>query len=290
MVLGDGAVVVDQVVERPGHALIGTVLRHVVARTVDAVGGVGDAQTMILQLRSELYAVGESVKWLPDLSEVELCIGAAVDAEGAALVGGIFQFVDRILKCVVVREWCADGVSLFIIRYCPGDHCAHGTVVAAGTGDTLGKVVAIVLVAIAGIDGHAHGEVFQRLDLYAGVEGEAVETLSFLYALLIHIAKGGVSLDLVSATADAECVLAGDAGLLGLVGPVVAAHKLGMPGPVDPGLLNVFPPGRAAEELIVEVFAWHEVARAVAAGVVVGLACIVDPLAGVHPVGDIREV
>ena len=241
VVLGDGLVVVDQVIEHPCHVLIRIVLGDVVALAVDRLLGIGNTKTIVLQFGTELYAVGQTVERLPDFSEIQLRVGRAVDTEVAALVGGIFQFVDRVLQRVVVSKRSCHHVAVFIVRHCPRNHAPHGAVVAARAGDTGCEVVAIVLVTVRGVHGDAHEEVAQRLDLDRGVHGEALERLSFLNAFLVEVAERAIGLYLIGASADAQRVLTGDAGLLCFAGPVVAAHELGMVDTADPSLVDVLP-------------------------------------------------
>lgn len=145
MVLGNGLVVVNQVIECPGYLVGWVVLSHVVAVAVDTVSSIGDAQTIVLQFRTKLDAVLQALQWLPYLTEIYLSVGAAVDAEVGTLVGIVFQLIDWVDDVHVVSPWVADIIALRIVRHGPWNHGIQGIVVIARTGYRLAVVVTVVL-------------------------------------------------------------------------------------------------------------------------------------------------
>ena len=145
MVLGNRLVVVNQVIERPSHLVGWVVLSHVVAVTVDTVSSIGDAQTIVLQFRTELDTVLQALQWLPHLTEIKLSICAAVDTEVGTLIGIILQLIDWVDDVHVVSPWVADIVALRIVRHGPWNHGFQGIVVIARTSYRLTVVVTVVL-------------------------------------------------------------------------------------------------------------------------------------------------
>ena len=60
MLLGNGLVIIYKVVQSPCHPLIGIILGHIVAVTVDAVGRIRHAQPIILQFGAKLDAIRQA--------------------------------------------------------------------------------------------------------------------------------------------------------------------------------------------------------------------------------------
>ena len=122
MVLGNGLVVVNQVIECPSHLIRWVVLSHVVAVAVDTVSRIGDAQAIVLEFRTKLDAVLQALQWLPHLTEIYLSVCAAVDTEVGTLVGIILQLINRVDDVNVVSPWITDIIAIRIVRHGPWNH------------------------------------------------------------------------------------------------------------------------------------------------------------------------
>ena len=164
MDISNNLIIINNVIQCIGYALVGIVDHLVAACTVDTLSGVGCTGTVILKLRTELDAIGQTVEGLPDLAEVQLSVGTTVDTEVLTLVLSILELVDRVLD-VYITSRILDIGTILIVRNRPGQHTTQSVVVVTSTCGRLREAVAILLSTIRSVHRHTHGEVRQHLTL-----------------------------------------------------------------------------------------------------------------------------
>ena len=145
MVLGNGLVVVNQIIERPRHLIGWIVLSYVSAISIDTIGCIGNTQAIILEFRTKLNAILQTLQWLPHLAKVKLGICAAIDSEIGTLVGIILQFINRIDDVHIVIPRITYIVAVRIVRNCPWNHGVQCIIIITRSRYRLREVITIVL-------------------------------------------------------------------------------------------------------------------------------------------------
>ena len=287
-VLADLAVVVEELIERPGDVHVLVVQRVVGTGAVEALLGDIDALVEEAEVRTEVDAQAEALEGLPHLAEVQLGVESTDGAEGLAEIGlEIPLTVDVLDTVVTARE--LDTVAFVIEGDCVGitlgGHTVSGTL---GTAlEVAGAGQAVVLDAVGGVDACAEGEPLVGLEVVGGLGREALVVLSVDGAFVLEVAEGHVGLELVGTAGSGDGVLVGDGGLEDEAHPVGGGDGVAVPAAAGPTLHDVAPGigiATAIEDLVVVLLG-----RSAGAGIILGIEVVVgrttpvDVLAGAHP-------